>query len=228
MLGIIEVFRITLENYGKGDVDFNIGGQLQRRKNRIQNLDVPLGMPRNLSETHLLQFGTKAISNVAGQFSKLSQTFSPKVRTGKKVDADASTTDSDENITIERRESTDSAHEAHSTSADQSNIEENPIYAENSHMAGVGIVMASNSDEIDAATRAAKQSKLSENVSRLSISSVMDNVSTPNSMLVDIVQTSDTSLSPRPEIHVQNTDGVSNLAISSNLKFCQSAHEFAG
>lgn len=47
-------------------------------------LDVPKGIPRNLSESQLLQIGSKALSNVAGQFSKLGQSLNPtKIRTVK-------------------------------------------------------------------------------------------------------------------------------------------------
>lgn len=41
-------------------------------------------MPRNLSESQLVQIGSKAISNVAGQFSKLGQSLNPaKIRAAK-------------------------------------------------------------------------------------------------------------------------------------------------
>lgn len=43
------------------------------------------GIPRNLSESQLLQIGSKALSNVAGQFSKLGQSLNPtKIRSGAK------------------------------------------------------------------------------------------------------------------------------------------------
>ncbi|KAH8409727.1 hypothetical protein KR222_002853 [Zaprionus bogoriensis] len=76
LTSIVEMFRIALENAGNTEVRFINGGVLQRRKSKLPLLDVPKGgMPRNLSESQLVQFSSKALSNVAGQFSKLGQTF---------------------------------------------------------------------------------------------------------------------------------------------------------
>ncbi|KAH8337151.1 hypothetical protein KR059_001885 [Drosophila kikkawai] len=75
LTSIVEMFRIALDNGGNTDVRYVTGGVLQRRKSKVPLLDVPKGMPRNLSESQLVQFSSKALSNVAGQFSKLGQTF---------------------------------------------------------------------------------------------------------------------------------------------------------
>ncbi|XP_017035859.1 phosphatidylinositide phosphatase SAC2 isoform X1 [Drosophila kikkawai] len=75
LTSIVEMFRIALDNAGNTDVRYVTGGVLQRRKSKVPLLDVPKGMPRNLSESQLVQFSSKALSNVAGQFSKLGQTF---------------------------------------------------------------------------------------------------------------------------------------------------------
>ncbi|KRK03049.1 phosphatidylinositide phosphatase SAC2 isoform X2 [Drosophila yakuba] len=75
MTSIVEMFRIALDNAGNTEVRYITGGVLQRRKSKLPTLDVPRGMPRNLSESQLVQFSSKALSNVAGQFSKLGQTF---------------------------------------------------------------------------------------------------------------------------------------------------------
>ncbi|XP_064549172.1 phosphatidylinositide phosphatase SAC2 isoform X2 [Drosophila montana] len=75
LTSIVEMFRIALENAGNPDVRFVTGGVLQRRKSKQPLLDVPKGMPRNLSESQLVQLSSKALSNVAGQFSRLGQTF---------------------------------------------------------------------------------------------------------------------------------------------------------
>ncbi|XP_054747755.1 phosphatidylinositide phosphatase SAC2 isoform X3 [Anastrepha obliqua] len=77
LTAIVEMFRIALDNIGKSDVRYITGGVLQRRKSRNPLLEVPKGMPRNLSESQLVQFSSKAISNVAGQFSKLGQSLNP-------------------------------------------------------------------------------------------------------------------------------------------------------
>lgn len=75
MTSIVEMFRIALDNAGNTEVRYITGGVLQRRKSKLPTLDVPRGMPRNLSESQLVQLSSKALSNVAGQFSKLGQTF---------------------------------------------------------------------------------------------------------------------------------------------------------
>ncbi|XP_017119866.1 phosphatidylinositide phosphatase SAC2 isoform X2 [Drosophila elegans] len=75
LTSIVEMFRIALDNAGNTDVRYVTGGVLQRRKSKLPSLDVPKGMPRNLSESQLVQLSSKALSNVAGQFSKLGQTF---------------------------------------------------------------------------------------------------------------------------------------------------------
>uniref|UniRef100_B3NZZ3 GG24675 n=1 Tax=Drosophila erecta TaxID=7220 RepID=B3NZZ3_DROER len=75
MTSIVEMFRIALDNAGNTEVRYITGGVLQRRKSKLPTLEVPRGMPRNLSESQLVQFSSKALSNVAGQFSKLGQTF---------------------------------------------------------------------------------------------------------------------------------------------------------
>ncbi|KAH8326677.1 hypothetical protein KR067_011777 [Drosophila pandora] len=75
MTSIVDMFRIALDNAGNTDVRIVTGGVLQRRKSKVPNLDVPRGMPRNRSESQLVQLSSKALSNVAGQFSKLGQTF---------------------------------------------------------------------------------------------------------------------------------------------------------
>uniref|UniRef100_A0A182J428 SAC domain-containing protein n=1 Tax=Anopheles atroparvus TaxID=41427 RepID=A0A182J428_ANOAO len=74
LTAIVDLFRIALQNRGRTDVHFQCGGSLQRRKSRTL-LSVPAGIPRNLSESHLVQMGSKAFSNMAGQFSKIGQTL---------------------------------------------------------------------------------------------------------------------------------------------------------
>lgn len=199
-----------------------MGGALPRRKSRLQTLEIPKGMPRNLSETQLVQMGSKAISNVAGQFSKLSQSLNPKIRTGKKlndaaVDAtglgrkDAASSDSDENES--------SIYEPDCSDL----VEENPIYTDNVFLPSVGIVMASNSNEL--ITSKDNPPKVTANVSRLSISSVTDAVNMPAGML-DCLHESDRSISPAPEIHVQEIDdGIRGDKGGGGLKTCRSAIE---
>ncbi|XP_049279523.1 phosphatidylinositide phosphatase SAC2 isoform X3 [Anopheles funestus] len=74
LTAIVDLFRIALQNCGRADVVFQCGGSLQRRKSRTL-LSVPAGIPRNLSESQLVQMGSKAFSNMAGQFSKIGQSL---------------------------------------------------------------------------------------------------------------------------------------------------------
>ncbi|XP_053665569.1 phosphatidylinositide phosphatase SAC2 [Anopheles marshallii] len=74
LTAIVDLFRIALQNCGRTDVLFQCGGSLQRRKSRTL-LSVPAGIPRNLSESQLVQMGSKAFSNMAGQFSKIGQSL---------------------------------------------------------------------------------------------------------------------------------------------------------
>ncbi|XP_014098036.3 phosphatidylinositide phosphatase SAC2 isoform X1 [Bactrocera oleae] len=77
LMSIVDMFRIAIDNIGKSDVRYITGGVLQRRKSRNPMLEVPKGMPRNRSESQLVQISSKAIFNVAGQFSKLGQSLNP-------------------------------------------------------------------------------------------------------------------------------------------------------
>uniref|UniRef100_A0A182QH54 SAC domain-containing protein n=1 Tax=Anopheles farauti TaxID=69004 RepID=A0A182QH54_9DIPT len=74
LTAIVDLFRIALQNVGRTEVAFQCGGSLQRRKSRTL-LSVPAGIPRNLSESQLVQMGSKAFSNMAGQFSKIGQSL---------------------------------------------------------------------------------------------------------------------------------------------------------
>lgn len=221
LTAIVEFFRIALENCGKSNVPITMGGVLQRRKSRLQALDIPKGMPRNLSETHLVQMGSKAFSNVAGQFSKLSQSLHPKIRTGKKINDDG--TDAGNHATGAPASSDSDENESSIYEPDANDlVQENPIYAENAFLPGVGIVMAANSNDLVNAKD--NPAKLTEDVSRISITSVTDNVNMPAGMLANVNET-DRSASPAPEIRVQEIDEGGNLAKSSGLKFCKSAIE---
>lgn len=173
-------------------------------------------MPRNHSESQLIQISSKAISNVAGQFSKLGQNFSVKSRnkppgipkqpievateagpslftvgSGNKLKLDSTSSDSEEN---------------------DSSIYEPEI--PNDFLPSVGIVMSSSSvpeitelqnlktDLVDKSNLA----KMSEDVSSFSISSVTDNVTFPSGLLENnILQPR--SVSPNPEIKIENPYG---------------------
>lgn len=164
--------------------------------------------------------GSKAFSNVAGQFSKLSQSLHPKIRTGKKIDGDVgdSATGQQEHASSDSDENESSIYEPDTRDL----VEENPIYTENAFLPSVGIVMAASSNELVNAKE--NPPKLTEDVSRISISSVTENVNMPSSMLSSL-NVADRSASPAPAIHVQEIDEGGNLAKSSGQTFCQSAFE---
>ncbi|KAG4080134.1 hypothetical protein HA402_008205 [Bradysia odoriphaga] len=253
LLAIIEIFRIALENCGKKDVKIVSAGTLQRRKSKVPALDVPKGLPRNLSESQLLHIGSKALSNVAGQFSKLGQSL--KSTTKKPKNTNPPTAYSQQNtFTVHNQPTADSEVEpaqftvgsSRKTNSDTSDsddndcsiyepdvndlVQENPIYNENTFLPSVGIVMGSN--DAATATAAAKVNsletkdnvaKLSSDVCTMSISSVTDYVTMPAGMLENASPIR--SRSPAPEIRVQNIADSESLAHSSGQSFSHSAHE---
>nr|XP_029717901.1 phosphatidylinositide phosphatase SAC2 isoform X1 [Aedes albopictus] len=72
LTAIVDLFRIALENRGRGNVPLQCGGSLQRRKSRTL-LSVPPGIPRNLSESQLVQMGSKALVTLRVSFQKLAK-----------------------------------------------------------------------------------------------------------------------------------------------------------
>uniref|UniRef100_A0A1B0EWC2 Uncharacterized protein n=2 Tax=Lutzomyia longipalpis TaxID=7200 RepID=A0A1B0EWC2_LUTLO len=124
---------------------------LQRRKSRTTVLDVPKGVPRNLSESQLVQFGSKALSNVAGQFSKLGQTLNSSAK-GKSKSAKTTAVfhttakgGAKEKCQIQGGE-TSSESDENDCSIYEPDVNEfvqtNPLYSENVFLPSVGIVMS--------------------------------------------------------------------------------------
>ncbi|XP_053682062.1 phosphatidylinositide phosphatase SAC2 isoform X2 [Sabethes cyaneus] len=165
LTAIIDLFRIALDNRGRANVPVQCGGSLQRRKSRTL-LTVPQGIPRNLSESQLVQMGSKALSNVAGQFSKIGQSFNsakigksstgkqakaatplPYIYTGQVADeAERSKfTVGSRSTNLKKAEGSSSESEEADTSIyepdDTDLVQENPLYNENVFLPSVGIVM---------------------------------------------------------------------------------------
>ncbi|XP_055603029.1 phosphatidylinositide phosphatase SAC2 isoform X2 [Uranotaenia lowii] len=164
LTAIVDLFRIALENRGRLDVPFHCGGSLQRRKSRTL-LNVPQGIPRNLSESQLVQMGSKALSNVAGQFSKIGQTLNPvkigRASSGKKAKAavpmpyvhTGQIVDEAERgkFTVGSRSSSQKKSDGSSSEEEADTsiyepdegelVQENPLYNENVFLPSVGIVM---------------------------------------------------------------------------------------
>lgn len=190
MSAIVEFFRIALESLGKSDVQFVCGGTLQRRKSR--NLQPP-GIPRNLSESQLVQIGSKALSNVAGQFSKLGQSLNAAKAKNNKQNANPpvvynSTNESSKSSSFyvgrEAKEETDEDSDENDCSIYEpdlmDSVEQNPIYNENTFLPSVGIVMSNNAADQESSPEMlqnkAAMTKKSSDVATFSISSVTDNI----------------------------------------------------
>lgn len=202
MTAIVEFFRIALESIGRSDVTFACGGTLQRRKSR--NMLQPPGIPRNLSESQLVQIGSKALFNVAGQFSKLGQSLNPVKAKNNKQNANPpvvynSTNESSKASTFyvgrEAKEETDDDSDDNDCSIYEPDlmdtVEQNPIYNENAFLPSVGIVMSSSAPDDDESSPEMMQvkdtmAKNSSDVMDVSISSVTDNIRVPSGMMSPI------------------------------------------
>lgn len=205
------------------------------------------GIPRNLSESQLLHIGSKALSNVAGQFSKLGQSL--KSTTKKPKNTNPPTAYGQQNTFAAHNQSTadgeaetaqfsvGSSRKTNSDSSDSDDndcsiyepdvndlVQENPIYNENTFLPSVGIVMGSNdTTTVNSLETKDTVAKLSSDVCTMSISSVTDHVTMPAGMLENASPIR--SRSPAPEIRVQNIGESDSLAHSGGQSFSHSAHE---
>ncbi|XP_055315656.1 phosphatidylinositide phosphatase SAC2 isoform X1 [Sitodiplosis mosellana] len=231
LAAIVDCFRMALENCGNDHVKFTSGGQIKRRKSRTHTLDIPNGMQRNLSESQLVQAGSKAVSNVAEQFSKLGHTFNPKILTGKKnIPASNSTVSSADEVSAAKYTVQVVHDDSICSNAENSVIDSTIVcessskYNDNSFLQSVGIVMVDAAEMAETQNqseiRKPSNNKNLENVARISISSVTDNVKLPPEML-EIKDISDKSPAT-PEINVQETDD--KYEKNNGLKMC---HSFA-
>lgn len=211
---------------------------MKRRKSRTHALDIPAGMHRNLSESHLVQAGSKAVSNVAEQFSKIGQSLNPKVLTGKKSNViDSISIDSPKEIPIEHCNNQMEHGEnemgmgggGDSATADSVNKCNN-----DSFLQSVGIVMVDAAEMAETQNqtkpRKASNSKNLENVAHISISSVTDNVKLPPEML-ELSNLPNKSITP--EISVQDSEVVrgdgpddrgNNLKMAHSVSDMRSSH----
>lgn len=235
MSAIVEFFRIALESSGKSDVQFACGGTLQRRKSR--NLLQPPGIPRNLSESQLVLIGSKALSNVAGQFSKLGQSFNPAKGKNNKQNSNPpvvynSTNESSKASSFyvgrEAKEETDDDSDDNDCSIYEPDlmdtVEQNPIYNENAFLPSVGIVMSSNAPDDESSPEMMQNkdtmAKVSSDVSTVTITSVTDNIRVPSGM-ISPDQVASPMKSMPPQIKVESTGGPRS-EMSLNLTGSQS------
>lgn len=196
---IVEFFRIALDSLGKKHVQV-IAGPLARKKNKLLQLGVPSGMPRNLSESQLVQVGSKAFSSVAGQFSKLGQ------KLGKSSGATAAKPLFHIGKTVDGKrpdEVSDGSDDGHVSDAEEAES----IVKDSDFLPSVGIVMAAGNDSSQSPDNPAGHQGgaiklLGSNVHTMSISSVTD-VKTPVRMLQ---MSPARSRSPNPEIRVEDEE----------------------
>jgi phosphatidylinositol 4-phosphatase len=190
MTAIVEFFRIALESIGRSDIPVICGGTLQRRKSR--SLLQPPGIPRNLSESQLVQIGSKALSNVAGQFSKLGQSLNPAKGKNNKQNANPpmvyqESKSSNFYVGREAKEDDDSDddNECSIYEPELVETEQNPIFNENAFLPSVGIVMSNpQNDESSPEMLANKDTaKNPSDMSTISISSVTNHIHVPSGMI---------------------------------------------
>lgn len=228
LTAIVDCLRVALQNCGNDHVKFTTGGQLKRRKSRTHALDLPAGMHRNLSESHLVQAGSKAVSNVAEQFSKIGHSLNPKVLTGKKPpnvvnDTETSKESVAENYNVQEEQAARYVMEMAPNAAEAA-AESASKHNNDSFLQSVGIVMVDKAEMAETQhqtePRKSANSKNLENVAHISISSVTDNAKFPPEML-DVGEIPNKSNTP--EINVQCSDDRGDKENAGNtLKMCHS------
>uniref|UniRef100_A0A1B0BH87 SAC domain-containing protein n=1 Tax=Glossina palpalis gambiensis TaxID=67801 RepID=A0A1B0BH87_9MUSC len=252
---IVEMFRISLESAGYTDVKFSTGGVLPRRKSKIPLLEVPKGMPRNLSESQLVQISSKAFSNVAGQFSKLGHSLNPhknkkpshevvkiQTRIDKCVEAtekpvfmlgkalnSTSGSDSEENDSSLYEPELDSDTELVISAAEKANFNE-----ENNFLPSVGIVMGKASGENQVSEPSSgdigplmdKDSGIKHVEDVLSLS--ISSVATHVTLPTGLLENAAPirPITPNPQICIQDDTGnIENFISSSNANADHSSNE---
>ncbi|KAL9891891.1 phosphatidylinositide phosphatase spermathreecae isoform 2-T3 [Glossina fuscipes fuscipes] len=252
---IVEMFRISLETAGYTDVKFSTGGVLPRRKSKIPLLEVPKGMPRNLSESQLVQISSKAFSNVAGQFSKLGHSLNPhknkkpshevvkiQTRIDKCVEAtekpvfmlgkalnSTSGSDSEENDSSLYEPELDSDTELVISAAEKANFNE-----ENNFLPSVGIVMGKASGENQVSEPSSgdigplmdKDSGVKHVEDVLSLS--ISSVATHVTLPTGLLENAAPirPITPNPQICIQDDTGnIENFISSSNANADHSSNE---
>lgn len=230
MIAMVDCFRVALENCGNSHVIFTNGGQMKRKKSRTHALDISTsGMQHNLSESQLVQVGSRAVSNVAEQFSKLGHSLHPKILTGKKATAMSYTNTVPASEESAKKYAAAVVYEDNTCGNEEVRFqdsvglsESSNEYNDNSFLQSVGIVMVDETEMAETRNQSRIRNPSNnnlENVARISISSVTDNVKLPLEML-DIHDLLDKS-NATPEIKVQDTED-SNSDKNNGLKVCHS------
>ncbi|XP_055384733.1 phosphatidylinositide phosphatase SAC2 [Condylostylus longicornis] len=246
LASIVEFFRIALETIGKKDVKYVSGGVLQK-KSKQALLDIPKNIPRNLSESQLVQMSSKAISNVAGQFSKLGQSFHSNKKsnkTAKKGEKIETGVEAKEKVAV----FTLGSGNKHKTSDESSDDEDhdNSIYEPNSEMdaplidfgspqdflPSVGIVMSTSNTNNDCSNQNYMPTKvcqlenkdntvkMSEDVLTVSITSVMDHINLPAGLLENSAPVCPRSPTPEIRIHAITNNELKQTASANETRSC--------
>ncbi|XP_008198080.1 phosphatidylinositide phosphatase SAC2 isoform X1 [Tribolium castaneum] len=224
---ICEAFVVALDICGLPPVPFNCGKCLDRRKSKVINnegrsiyLDI-VGLPqitRNVSESQLLSLknvGTKAISNMTQQFSKLNKIGSTFKKSklkkanftiGTNKESSSDTDDDYENSIFQPNASTESGslHFATDSSSSTSHVEEGVEATEDTFLPSVGIVMGNTGDAVEL-TLEQKQNLLTREDS-----SQVDNVQLSSIMQISLQN-------PAPEIQI-NSEGFDKKQPPNTLK----------
>lgn len=193
----------------------------------------------------ILLLGSKALTNMTEQFSKIGQTFSSKKQTSRtkfRIGKGSSQQSTDAKDSTRKSDESSSESDAESNIYQpDSTIQIDPKVYENEFLPSVGIVMGS-SDGTN--ILADKESKIahSSDVNNLLLSSVMDNVTINNALAQvnsnsldnteylstspNINNTSPYNRSPTPEITVESeSDGPIRNQMHINQKFSHSSGE---
>lgn len=189
-------------------------------------------MHRNLSESQLVQAGSKAVSNVAEQFSKLGQTFNPRILTGRKA-SDASISSKEPSFDQSLDDKPNEMYAAAAVVADESigvtiGADGDSVCGDNSFLKSVGIVMvdAGKLDESPTDMSEPRKPKvLLKNLSKMSITSVTDNVNMPQEMLDIGDAMIATDRATTPSINVQETDDGKLAVTGDGMKMCHSVSD---
>ncbi|XP_044259683.1 phosphatidylinositide phosphatase SAC2 isoform X2 [Tribolium madens] len=224
---ICEAFVVAVDICGLPAVPLNCGKCLDRRKSKVINnesrsiyLDI-VGLPqitRNVSESQLLSLknvGTKAISNMTQQFSKLNKIGSTFKKSklkkanftiGTNKESSSDTDDDYENSIFQPNASTESGslHFATDSSSTTSQVEEGVEATEDTFLPSVGIVMGNTSDAIEPTL------EQKENLLTREDSSQVDNVQLSSIMQISLQN-------PAPEIQI-NSEGFDKKQPPNTLK----------
>ncbi|XP_017769575.1 PREDICTED: phosphatidylinositide phosphatase SAC2 isoform X2 [Nicrophorus vespilloides] len=202
---ICEAFSVALDIGGLPPIPYKQGQKLDRRKSKVISdnsasnvyLDI-VGLPhltRNVSETQLLALknaGTKALSNMSQQFSRLNRLGSslkpkrrsPKFTIGKKVESSSESDEEYETSIFQPDNCAESGTSLQLHSDSDNNIEQAVEVTEDSSkdsfLPSVGIVMGGSTNENGTSTMTTLLTESASVVNDEQLLSIMNNVTMQN------------------------------------------------